>query len=217
MAEQTWPTEEEIASAPAHQQKTTGNKKARRVPVGTSEYQAAWIVDEDGEGFEDEDDEEEEDRDIEGDIELEKSPDQLEEEDDEDEMEDLKVDNQAGSSKDVHFMDLSDEAEQADLARYRADRQRERDRAAKEDEEFPDEIDTPLDIAARERFARYRGMKSLRTSEWDPYENLPIDYSKIFAFQGWKSMGRKLAHKANEQEAGAVSTIRICSQLWHLA
>ncbi|KAA1070029.1 hypothetical protein PGT21_002791 [Puccinia graminis f. sp. tritici] len=202
MAEQTWPTEEEIASAPAHQQKTAGNKKARRVPVGTSEYQAAWIVDEDGEGLEDDDDEEEEEE--EGDIEFDKSPHQLEEDDDdEDEMEDLKVDNQAGSSKDVHFMDLSDEAEQADLAQYRADRQRERDRAAKEDEEFPDEIDTPLDIPARERFARYRGMKSLRTSEWDPYENLPIDYSKIFAFQGWKSMGRKLAHKANEQEAGA--------------
>lgn len=99
-------------------------------------------------------------------------------------------------------MDLSDEAEQADLAQYRADRQRERDRAAKEDEEFPDEIDTPLDVPARQRFARYRGMKSLRTSEWDPYENLPVEYGKIFAFQGWKAMGRKLAQKANEREAG---------------
>ncbi|OAV90620.1 hypothetical protein PTTG_05027 [Puccinia triticina 1-1 BBBD Race 1] len=197
MAEQTWPTEEEIASAPAHQQ---ANKKARRVPVGTSEYQAAWIVDEDGEGIEDDDEEDEE---IEGNNELDESPNHSQGDEDEDEMEDLKVNNQAGSSKDVHFMDLSEEAEQADLAQYRADRQRERERAAKEDDEFPDEIDTPLDVPARQRFARYRGMKSLRTSEWDPYENLPIEYGKIFAFQGWKSMGRKLAQKANEREAGA--------------
>ncbi|PLW12113.1 hypothetical protein PCANC_19499 [Puccinia coronata f. sp. avenae] len=204
MAEQTWPTEEEIASAPANQQGIAGPKKARRVPVGTSEYQAAWIVEEDGEGFDDED---EEDAEIEGDVELEDPrnnlPEEDEDDDDEDEMEDLEVNNQAGSSKDLHFMDLSDEAEQADLAQYRAERQRERDRAAKEDEEFPDEIDTPLDVAARQRFARYRGMKSLRTSDWDPYENLPVEYGKIFAFQGWKAMGRKLAQKANEREAGA--------------
>ncbi|KAH9465140.1 hypothetical protein MJO28_006907 [Puccinia striiformis f. sp. tritici] len=203
MAEQTWPTEEEIANAPVNQQAKNGNKKGRRVPVGTSEYQAAWILDEDGEGIDDED---EEDVEIEGDDEeLDPSANisDGDDDDDDDEMEDLKINNQAGSSKDVHFMDLSDEAEKADLAQYRADRQRERDRAAKEDEEFPDEVDTPIDVPARQRFARYRGMKSLRTSEWDPYENLPIEYGKIFAFQGWKSMGRKLAQKANEREAGA--------------
>lgn len=44
-AEQTWPTEEELAEAAA-----TINKKrkvVKRVPKGTSEYQAAWILDED--------------------------------------------------------------------------------------------------------------------------------------------------------------------------
>jgi len=40
-AEQTWPTEEELAEA-------NKRKIVKIVPKGTSEYQAAWIPDEDG-------------------------------------------------------------------------------------------------------------------------------------------------------------------------
>lgn len=43
-AEQTWPTEEELAEAAANRKK----KIVKVVPKGTSEYQAAWIPDEDG-------------------------------------------------------------------------------------------------------------------------------------------------------------------------
>ncbi|XP_050597892.1 pre-rRNA-processing protein TSR1 homolog [Bombus affinis] len=43
-AEQTWPTEEELAEAKAQRKKIV-----KRVPKGTHEYQAAWIPDEDGE------------------------------------------------------------------------------------------------------------------------------------------------------------------------
>lgn len=42
-AEQTWPTEEELAEAEAEQKQ----KLVKMVPKGTSVYQAAWIPDED--------------------------------------------------------------------------------------------------------------------------------------------------------------------------
>ncbi len=47
-AEQTWPTEEELSVAQVKVVK-------KKVPKGTSEYQAAWILDSDEEEFEEED------------------------------------------------------------------------------------------------------------------------------------------------------------------
>lgn len=53
---------------------------------------------------------------------------------------------------------------------------------AREDMDFPDEVDTPFENA-RVRFQKYRGIKSLKNCDWDPYENLPVEYSKLFRFQ----------------------------------
>jgi pre-rRNA-processing protein TSR1 len=58
---------------------------------------------------------------------------------------------------------------------------------SQEDLEFPDEVDTPLDVAARERFQKFRGLKSFRTSAWDPYEELPVEYSRIWEFEAFGS------------------------------
>ncbi|GFR48760.1 hypothetical protein Agub_g10580, partial [Astrephomene gubernaculifera] len=55
--EQTWPTEEEMAAA------TAPRTRRRKVPEGTSEYQAAWILDDEDYGDEDEDEEDEDEED----------------------------------------------------------------------------------------------------------------------------------------------------------
>ena len=53
-------------------------------------------------------------------------------------------------------------------------------------------MDTPQHITARERFQRYRGLKSFRSSPWDPYENLPQDYARIFQFQNFKRSKKRI-------------------------
>jgi len=234
MNEQTWPTEEEIANAPANVHRTFGTemmpppalpgttpKRLKKVPKGTSTYQAAWILDDD-----DEDDEDAADRDgddgmlEEGDEENYQPETGLGEEGDEYEEIDPdgndthpatnappSTNGMTGTHQDLP-MDIENQ-QYADYLESRKAEKQSRDREAKDDLEFPDEVDTPLDIPARERFARFRGLKSFRTSAWDPYENLPRDYARCFMFSDYKTMGRKLAERAAEDgvEPGTRITI----------
>lgn len=82
---------------------------------------------------------------------------------------------------------------------------RDRKREEENDAQFPDEIDTPLDVPARTRFQRYRGLRSFRTSPWDPYENLPRDYARIFQFEDFKRTERVVKRRAEEQGGVEVS------------
>jgi len=81
---------------------------------------------------------------------------------------------------------------------------------SREEYEFPDEVDTPLEIAARERFQRYRGLKSFRTSEWDPYEDLPVEYSRVWEFEAFGATARACKQQfiddCYDLEDGGVST-----------
>lgn len=62
-----------------------------------------------------------------------------------------------------------------------------RKKAKEEELEFPDEVQVDEDVNARERFARYRSLKSFRKSYWDPKENLPESYASIFHFSSFKA------------------------------
>jgi pre-rRNA-processing protein TSR1 len=194
--EQTWPTEEEIKEA----DRMAAAGKRRRLPKGTSDYQAAWILDNEY------DDDEEDDIDIE----------------DGGSLPDLEPNTTAtlgggggasvgdgfddswqvmdgGATEiDMDYVDEDDEdALDARAAKIKARRE------AQEDElKYPDEIDTPLEIPARKRFARYRGLKSFRTSPWDPKEDLPQEYARVFAFENFKRTLKRAREAASKIEPG---------------
>lgn len=69
---------------------------------------------------------------------------------------------------------------------------------ARTDQMWPDELDTPLDVPSRTRFQKYRGLESFRTSPWDPKENLPIDYAKIFQFKNFDRTKRRIIKEKDD-------------------
>ncbi|KAG2624219.1 hypothetical protein PVAP13_3KG113900 [Panicum virgatum] len=191
--EQTWPTEEDMEEANINNKQRKLVK--RKLPRGTSEYQAAWIVD-----------------------------------DTDDEDNDSDNDNQAGSGMVIdeqghadqgsdgsdidavsHFTEKFDEetvgdtemADEENLTKEQIEAEIKKIKEANaEDEEFPDEVETPLDVPAKKRFAKYRGLKSFRTSSWDPKESLPPDYARIFAFDNFTRTQKHVLAKIAELDGG---------------
>ena len=68
---------------------------------------------------------------------------------------------------------------------------------ARANEEYPDEMDTPHDKPARQRFARYRALQSFRSSPWHPKENLPQEYSKIYQFENFGMAQRRAVNEVD--------------------
>ncbi|XP_076948564.1 uncharacterized protein LOC143620853 [Bidens hawaiensis] len=196
--EQTWPTEAEMEEADIlHKEK---KQKKRSLPRGTSEYQAAWIVDEsDASGTDSDDDGSENGMVVDEEHELTGQSDggKFDREFDEASL-NLRDDSDDETEADNMMMDsdnLTKEQIEEDIRKIKE--------AHAEDEEFPDEVDAPVDIPARKRFAKYRGLKSFRTSSWDPKESLPQEYARIFAFDNFTRTQKHVLSKARDMEQGS--------------
>ncbi|EST09170.1 Ribosome biogenesis protein BMS1/TSR1, C-terminal [Kalmanozyma brasiliensis GHG001] len=207
--EQTWPTEEEMQAAERfNKQRADGEMPPPPALPGTTpktiikgsdnakdnaKYRAAWIIESDEEDEDDLDDDDgslmadegDEDMIDEGDMEVNEAIDDYER------MKAAAMAQQASDTvSEMPFEDVDDAQAEAEYLAYQEQRKREREE--RDDAEFPDEVDTPLEIAARTRFARYRGLKSFRTSPWDPYEDLPRDYARIFQFEDFHKTRRRV-------------------------
>jgi len=75
-----------------------------------------------------------------------------------------------------------------------------RKKDAKSDLQFPDEVDYEEETSARDRYARYRALKSFRKSYWDPKENLPESYGAVYHFSSFKSTQRDVLEDVKEVE-----------------
>ncbi|KAL1228559.1 Pre-rRNA-processing protein [Trichinella spiralis] len=181
--DQTWPTEEEIAQS----QKDTEHL-IRRLPEGTSTYQACWILD----NGSDDDDVSEPEQENECNtvlFNLDEDMDSL-----------IAVSRAESVDQDGEEVEMSEDVETEcsdendDVERCR------REKEERENEKFPDEVDTPLDVSAAERFQKYRGLASFRTSHWDVNEELPPEYGRIFQFENFKATCKRIV---NEEKTGA--------------
>mmetsp|Transcript_34217 Transcript_34217/g.54795 ORF Transcript_34217/g.54795 Transcript_34217/m.54795 type:complete len:565 (-) Transcript_34217:1905-3599(-) len=66
--------------------------------------------------------------------------------------------------------------------------------------EFPDEVETPIDVPAKDRFGKYRGLKSFRTSPWHAKELLPREYARIFQVKNPGELEKQVLQAGDELE-----------------
>jgi pre-rRNA-processing protein TSR1 len=175
------------------EEETIAAPRAQRIPKGTSQYQSAWYIDDfsdSGSDLEDIDDE---------------FPQHLKNNetfDPADGLEGLDLNGRAitegGPSEypqSEMFLDPSPEDEAEQIAEYRKTRKTEAD----EDLEFPDEIELHPNVDARERLARYRGLKSLRNSVWETEEDKPHepeDWPRLLEISDYKRTATKILREA---------------------
>lgn len=191
LGEQTWPIEDEMQGADAPVDGSNPSRKLpnnKKLPKGMSSYQADWLVGEDGEWNEDDDDAEGNDDDDDDDNAS--AAIIVDDDDANDDDDDANDDDDAKSDDDDVAMSPLKAFSPSRTLQQQAD----------DDLQFPDELDTPDDVGARVRFARYRALQSFRSSPWHPKENLPTDYARIYQFENFIGAQKRILDRSAEAE-----------------
>ena len=154
----------------------------KKLPRGTSKYQAAWYLGDESDSGSDLEDVESDGEELNRSVKL--GPADGHFDDTMAEPTEAGAPSEYPQSEAFHDPAPDDEAEQIEA--YRKQRRDE----AEDDLEFPDEIELHPHVLARERLARYRGLKSIRTSDWETEEDKPHepeDWNRLLEIQDYKS------------------------------
>lgn len=215
-AEQAFPSEAEIAQSMAENKE---RKLIKRIPKGMSDYQACWVpdieeLDEDEEYSEDDDDDDSKSfMSCDSNTSLpkqDKNDDEMDEDgSDNEEYEDVTEEQSQVPNKEQQYDDQMDLYEEYET--------QEKLKAQRSDAAFPDEMDTPTTVPARTRFQKYRGLESFRTSPWDPKENLPYDYARIFQFKDFDRIKRKIIKEAADSDADVMSGMYVTIHIMNVS
>ena len=168
-----------------------GLRQPKKLPKGTSSYQSAWFLGDD--------DASDSGSDLE-DAEMQDAGAADEPGQPEDGMEGRAggAQTEAGPSEYPQSEMFVEPNEDEDAQQLEAYRSRRRD-AAEEDKEFPDEVELHPGVLARERFIRYRGLKSLRTSPWNEEEDRPHEpeeWSRLLRMADYQASRVRSAREA---------------------
>lgn len=163
----------------------------KKLPKGTSKYQAAWYLDDDvsDSGSDMEEDDEMEDDDEE---------EAARPEDGEEGLAGY-APTEAGQTEypQTEGGFIQPDADE-DAKQLEAFRKQKRDEA-QDDLEFPDEIELHPHVLARERLAKYRGLKSLRSSPWQEDEDRayqPEDWERLLKIQDYQASKIRASREA---------------------
>lgn len=100
---------------------------------------------------------------------------------------------------DEDFSTIVDYESQMNKSSYKHQKLTSIEQREKDEMDFPDEVDTPIDIPARERFVNYRSIKNIKTCDWDPFESLPPEYAKIWRFEDFNQMNKATVQQVENE------------------
>lgn len=117
--------------------------------------------------------------------------------DEEDQTERSSIDSDDDSDDDDSLMNMEDEDLMVDEDALAAVS---KEKANEDEVWFPDEVEVTPEMKGRERFQKYRGLKSFRSSPWHPKDGVPREYSYIYQLENVKSLQKGIFEEAKEKE-----------------